>query len=391
MEYRTVDSTSVGGTDSVWPKSERGEGLVAALALAISMGFGRFAFTGMYPLMVRDGVVSVSTGSVAASANYAGYLVGALLASRIPHRNAGRCAQLALIATTVCIAILALAMPPEILAFVRFIAGIASALGLICSAVWLLQVRARHHGSPLMFSGVGLGILISAELIALGNVERWHSSYIWWVLAAGAVVLLVPAWRPLRLAAITQHDVKSDTAPVERHLLTPGVLIASYGLAGFGYIITATYLPLFVRDALGSIDPVHVWAAFGLGAAPSCFLWHALHERLGTRRSLQLNLLIQAVGVALPVVSHSAAGYLASALLVGGTFMGTVTIVMPAAKRVAHTVKFNLFAVMTAAYGVGQILGPIASSWLVHAGHGFNPSLEMAAFSLVVAAIVCLL
>ncbi|SQC41299.1 major facilitator family transporter [Klebsiella pneumoniae] len=32
-----------------------------------------------------------------------------------------------------------------------------------------------------------------------------------------------------------------------------------YGLAGFGYIITATYLPLFLSGSLQSVDPVHLW------------------------------------------------------------------------------------------------------------------------------------
>jgi Uncharacterised MFS-type transporter YbfB len=34
--------------------------LAGALVLAVGMGFGRFSFTGMYPLMVRDGQLTVS-------------------------------------------------------------------------------------------------------------------------------------------------------------------------------------------------------------------------------------------------------------------------------------------------------------------------------------------
>jgi hypothetical protein len=44
-------------------------------------------------------------------------------------------------------------------------------------------------------------------------------------------------------------------------------------------------------------------------------------------------------------------------VLVGGTFVGTVTIAVPAARHAAHLVRFNLVAAMTAAYGVGQIAG----------------------------------
>mgnify|MGYP001954248861 CR=1 FL=1 len=55
---------------------------------------------------------------------------------------------------------------------------------------------------------------------------------------------------------------------------------------------------LLLRDGLNGIHPLQIWAAFGLGAVPSCFLWHSLRERLGTRRALALNLGLQAIGVA---------------------------------------------------------------------------------------------
>jgi hypothetical protein len=166
-------------------------------------------------------------------------------------------------------------------------------------------------------------------------------------------------------------------------------LIAIYGLAGFGYIITATYLPLLISQALGSVDPIHIWAAFGLGAVPSCFLWHALHMRWGTRRSLALNLVLQAAGVALPAFSHSPIAYLGSALLVGGTFMGSVTIVLPAARRVANTVRFNILAIVTASYGVGQIAGPLVANALFVRTQSFDSALLVAAFGLAAGAAGC--
>jgi len=382
----SVDSMRVSATPA---SSSWREAMAAALALAVAMGFGRFAFTGMYPLMVRDGTVSVATGSLAASANYAGYLLGALLAARIPHVSASRWSRIALAGTVACLAALALPAPSAALIGVRFLAGVLSALALVCAALRLLQVRAQHHGAPLMFSGVGLGIVVSAELIAMGNLAHWHSLAIWLALAAGGATLAALGWQTLRLSARTD-DVAAGAAHAAAGLgIGPWPLIASYGLAGFGYIITATYLPLFVRDALGQIDPIHIWAAFGLGAAPSCFLWHAIHERLGTQRAMQCNLVVQSVGVVLPALSHTAPAYLASAILVGGTFMGTVTIAAPAARRLAHKVRFNLFAVMTAAYGVGQIVGPLASTALMHGGHDFNLPLEIAAASLLLAASLC--
>ncbi len=391
---RTVTAAppSFGKTMAPWMPS-----LAAALVLAVGMGFGRFAFTGMYPLMVRDGLLSVSAGSLAASANYAGYLVGALAVSRMPQRVAPRFCRIALFGTALCLLALAVPAAPWFFIGVRFLAGVLSAIALICASVWLFQVVGHPHGAPLLFSGVGAGILLSAELIAAGNLAGWHSPLLWLAIGGGAAVLSSLAWPYLagHAPALQPHASARARARAtdEANANGPGPwpLVASYGLAGFGYIVTATYLPLFVRDALGHVDPIHIWAAFGLGAAPSCFLWHALHGRLGTRRALALNLLVQAVGVILPALSHSAVAYLASALLVGGTFVGTVTIAMPAAKRVAHRVTFNLLAIMTAAYGVGQIAGPLVSDALMAHSHSFSGPLAAAAAALLASAVFCFL
>ncbi|MBQ4755610.1 YbfB/YjiJ family MFS transporter, partial [Escherichia coli] len=129
-------------------------------------------------------------------------------------------------------------------------------------------------------------------------------------------------------------------------------LLMVYGLAGFGYIITATYLPLFLSGSLQSVDPVHLWALFGLAAAPSCLIWHKLVLKWGYRQALTRNLLVQALGVILPACSASLLFCVLSALLVGFTFMGTVTIALPKAKSLSHQVSFNMIAAMTALYGV---------------------------------------
>ena len=54
---------------------------IGLVALAIAMGIGRFAFTPMMPLMVRDGSLDAVTGTEWATANYVGYLLGAISAS----------------------------------------------------------------------------------------------------------------------------------------------------------------------------------------------------------------------------------------------------------------------------------------------------------------------
>jgi len=267
--------------------------------------------------------------------------------------------------------------------------GAVAAFGLFAAAVWLFSHVGNHRGAPLLFAGVGVGILVSAEIIAGGNLAGWSSPAVWIALSVAAAAFVLVAWPAL-------GREYRNTADAAAHGALPGLvgpwpLIAAYGLAGYGYIVTATYLPLFIHDALGHVDPIHVWAAFGLGAAPSCFVWHAAHERFGTRRALSVNLILQAIGVLLPVLVPSAAGYLGSAVLVGATFVGTTTIALSAARHVAHRVNFNIVAVLTAAYGIGQIAGPLASSALMGHSHSFTLPLVSAAGALVTATVFCFL
>src|SRR6185369_15157813 len=72
-----------GASDSV-PSALRTV-VVGLLGLAAAMGIGRFAFTPLLPLMQASDGLTLAHGSWLASANYLGYLLGALgCAARAP-------------------------------------------------------------------------------------------------------------------------------------------------------------------------------------------------------------------------------------------------------------------------------------------------------------------
>ncbi|MDX8124776.1 YbfB/YjiJ family MFS transporter [Janthinobacterium sp. TB1-E2] len=370
--------------------------IAAAVVLAIGMGFGRFAFTAIYPHMVGEGVLSLRDGSLAASANYAGYLLGAILAMRARAHNAHRLSLWSVAGTALCLGVLALTMPVWLIVTVRGVAGVFSALAMVAASLWLLVQRRQARGAPLLYAGVGAGIAVSAELLVLASHLGWHSAGMW-LLLAGVTVLTGLAAAPA-IAASGQPAPDAPDAPAQVGAtalapVAPWPLVLIYGLAGLGYIVTATYLPVLVGAALPGLNSAHVWAVFGLGAAPSCFMWHRLHVRFGTRQTLRLNLLLQALGVALPVLAPSAAAYLLSAILVGGTFVGTVTIAMPAAQRAAGKAGksgANMMAIMTVVYGIGQIIGPVLAGSLYAQSHSFNSALLAAASALLLAIFVSL-
>lgn len=367
--------------------SSLSEALHAAIIMAIGMGFGRFAFTAVYPHMVEEGLLTVHGASLAASANYAGYLIGALLCIRVRPHNAQSISILSIAGTAICLAALAVLDAQWEVVALRGVAGVFSAMSMVAGSIWLFEHRQQSHRAPLLYGGVGVGIALSAELLVLATSFGMHSRGMWLILASVSAVLGMLATRGLLAGAHSPTASVFPKASKSQKDAKPVVLVLMYTLAGFGYIVTATYLPLLVKTALPELNSAHVWAIFGLGAAPSCLLWHRVHERLGTRLALMLNLLIQAIGVVLPVVANNAIGYLLCALLVGGTFVGTVTIAMPAAQRIAKKSRGNLMAMMTIMYGLGQIAWPVLSTTLYRYSHTFSYSLIAAASALAAAAV----
>lgn len=364
--------------------------LAGSVVLIIGMGYGRFAYTGILPLMLNEQVLSLHQGNLAASVNYAGYLLGALLLAKARPADSTRLNLISVLLTLLCLALLAWVTSPLAIVMVRGIAGMLSAVTLIAASLWLLQHMKHHHGAPVLYSGVGMGIFLSAEVISLAKAWALTSPQIWLLCACSGAVLFLGVLRllltPAQEAIVWPSQAQTPPAAEEGRPGDAWCLLMVYGFSGFGYIITATYLPLFLSASLAHIDPVQIWALFGLAAVPSCFIWHKLVARFGYRRAFTANLVVQAIGVILPAWSYSLLFCLLSAILVGFTFMGTVTIALPAARRLNHLVKFNMIAAMTAIYGIGQIIGPLVAGTLYNLTGSFNSSLAAAALALLLAA-----
>ena len=139
--------------------------LAGMVSLGVAMGIGRFAFTPLLPMMLHDGVLSLAGGSWLATANYVGYLVGALACMALPWVaprarqvwHAARLARVGLAATVLLT--LGMALPVSAAwPLLRFAAGVASALVFLNVSVWCM-VRLVSLGQPalggLIFCGPG--------------------------------------------------------------------------------------------------------------------------------------------------------------------------------------------------------------------------------------------
>ncbi|GAA2486814.1 YbfB/YjiJ family MFS transporter [Streptomyces longisporus] len=354
----------------------------AAAALAAGMGVGRFVYTPILPLMHTQAGLSAGTGADLATANYVGYLVGALAGILLPSLVRSRAVlRGSLLALTATLAAMPVTHSTAMWAVLRLLAGVASALVFVVAASSLLHHLRGHpaHLPGWAIGGVGAGIALSGLLLlALRSVADWRVA--WWASAALTALLTVGAWslRP-ETAAAASSGKPDSTAPRTHRWF--GALLVSYSLEGIGYIVAGTFLVA----AIGQGSPGWVgngsWVLVGLAAAASPTLWARLGRRWSRPALLLAALVVQAVGIALPALIGSAAAALVSAVLFGGTFLG---ISMLALATGAHLRFPRSVALLTAGYSVGQILGPLTVAPLLH--HGYQRALLTAALVVLAAA-----
>ncbi|MGH7042683.1 MAG: YbfB/YjiJ family MFS transporter [Acetobacteraceae bacterium] len=369
------------------------------LALAVGIGIGRFVYTPILPPMVAGLGLSKFAAGLIASANFAGYLAGALFASGTWLPGTRRAWLLGgLAGSAVTTGAMGLTHAMAVFLVLRFAGGVASALVLILVSAIVLESLAEAGRSGLvtvLFAGVGVGIAGSAVLVSVlraagqGWPALWLASGALSLLAALIAAALIPPEAPVPPAPPRAPGARADHHLADHHLADRRLLrlVAAYGLFGFGYVITATFLVAIVRStpAIRPLEPV-IWVVFGLAAVPSVALWTVLARRFGLGGAFALAALVEALGVLASVVWQSTAGVFAASVLVGGTFMGLTALGLVRGRELARGDARRVLGLMTSAFGLGQILGPSFAGALSDRLGSFTVPSIVAAATLVAAA-----
>ncbi len=353
------------------------------------MGIGRFAFTPILPMMLEDRVVSIASGGWLASANYVGYLAGAVALIWVPIP-----ATIAIRGGLATIGVVTLAMGVAqqfaLWIVLRTIAGVASAAVLVNVSAWCLE-RLAPAGRPvlqsLVFTGVGTGLAL-AGLVCLALMHVGASSAAAWIVfGVLSFALTAIVWPVFHGADRGRMRPASTPARADVRRVDWTRLVVCYGAFGFGYIIPATFIPAMARQSFP--DPAVFgwsWPIFGAAAILSTLARAAVPRSLGNRRVWIASHLVMALGVVLPVIRPGITATMLAALLVGGTFMVITMVGMQEGREAGGARGTELMAAMTSAFALGQIAGPISVSYLVRAAGGFGVALVVAAACLVISA-----
>jgi len=390
------------------------------VALAVAMGIGRFAFTPILPMMLSDRVVDLHGASWLASANYIGYLSGAaaltlqpMLWKRLGWRavDPPTLVRVGLVATGVLT--LAMALPLDwTWPTLRFAAGLASALVFVYSSGWCLARLAsmgRASLGGLMFAGPGAGIvasgLLAHELVGL----RRTAADAWLVFGIAACVLTAFVWRTFRTSASASSASAAPAAsaptpspspspaplPVEHGRVEVATLAFAYGLSGFGYIVTATFLPVIARAALPADSPWLdlFWPIFGAGVIVGALLATRVRVSGDLRLVIAAAYVLQAIAIAIGVGVPTAAGFAIGSLLLGLPFTAITYFALQEVRRLRPAHVAATTGLVTVLWSIGQAAGPPMVAALLrgagdNAGVAFTRSLAIAAAALVVGAVI---
>ena len=357
---------------------------VGLLALASAMGIGRFSLTPILPLMQQDMGLTLAQGGWLATANYLGYLAGALICMASTPRPV-RAIRWGLICVAVLTVAMGLSHSPLLWLGFRFSAGVASAFVLVGVSAWAMPILARCNKgqwSGFVFAGVGIGIVFAGLVGLAAGLDDWGSRSTWIIMGVVAAVLAFFLWWPLATNLVPADAAASRMNGVPRRAF---VAAACYGLFGYGYIIPATFLPALAR---GYIDNPAVfgwvWPVFGAAAAFSTLAAAQVGHRLAPWRLWTGAQWVLAVGVLAPVFSLNVVTLLIAAVCVGGTFMVITMAGIKEVLRVAGPQAPQGIGMMTAAFAAGQIAGPLTVSLLAGSSSAFRVASIIAALALVV-------
>jgi MFS family permease len=304
------------------------------------------------------------------------------------------------------------------------LSGIASGVAMILSSSLVIQSFSHERRSVLSalhYAGIGVGISASAILTWWLLTLGYHFDIIW--LLAGLISLpllwLLYAIRPQNSTLSSSKVCKSPTSQLKSseqqaaelnhsnqrlsiqqtylnfkrslyeavagHTKAIVLLSASYVLAGFGYITSATFLPVMATQRLTtqSYAGLLIWLVVGIFAMLSNPIWGALAKRIGETKTLMGLTLLQAFGMCLPIWFDGAIGLYGNAVILGLTFVGMVSMTLNLIKNINPAYSNLLIGLATLAYAIGQFIGPLVTVALAGKQDNFNAGLLVAASGLL--------
>lgn len=316
-------------------------------ATLLGVGIARFAYTPLLPELVVQGWFNDSQAVYLGAANLLGYLLGAVSAHPLSQRF-GSPVLLRLSFAGVVLSFALCILPGWFSWFFlwRFVAGATGAWLMVLApsaALSLAPVERRGNVGALVFTGIGLGAVISSLAVPL--LINQDLSFTWAVLALASLLVAWVGHAGLQKiirqggfvasASVTTSSITTPSVTSQSQTPPSGIkaIVAAVILVIFAYGLDAiAYVPhsLFWVDYLAREQELGVniastqWLIFGVGACCGPIMTAWLSQRLGIKNALAIAYLAKALGIAVMLFSTEIFSRSLSSFLVGAMVPGVV-------------------------------------------------------------------
>lgn len=203
-------------------------------------------------------------------------------------------------------------------------------------------------------------------------------AYLWLIYGLLAFILVIPVflWFPdfakSEVTKQTEHK-EARQLPSKQFFLT---LQAAYFCAGFGYVVTATFLFAIVEllpgmKGLGWI----VWLLVGISAAPGCWLWDLYVRKVGLWSALFQAYILNMISTGLLLIDPTSTVVFISAVLYGFSFIGIVSMTLSMVGRLYPDNPSRSMSHLTFSYGLAQVIAPAIVGIIAEKNENFTDGL----------------
>ena len=357
--------------------------LTGIAALTIAIGIGRFSYTPILPYMISELKLTTAEAGLIASSNYLGYLLGSLIPifPQFPKKIRSIFIY-SIFISIISLFAMGLTNTFEIFILIRFIHGVFSAFVLILGTS-LIVSHVQKEGKLFLgtahFSGVGLGMALSAIVVSYLGFLNFKWDELWFSIGILAIIL---SFQIIKFTPIQKAEVKYNLKSKHKTSLGFSLITISYGLYGFGYVAFGTFISTMSRltPGLEKTEP-YVWFVVGVTGIPSVFFWNWFGSKIGNDIGLFLANLILGLGVLFSVLINNEFGIFISCILFGLSFVPITSMcLLEGQKRFSGSFIVST-AILTFSFSIGQMIGPYLSGLLTDYYNSFF-------FSMIISGIV---
>ena len=357
--------------------------LTGIAALTIAVGIGRFSYTPILPYMISELNLTTTEAGLIASSNYLGYLLGSLIPifPQFP-KNIRSIFIYSIFISIISLFAMGLTNTFEVFILIRFIHGVFSAFVLILGTSLIVshvQKKGKIFLGTAHFSGVGLGMALSAIVVSYLGFLNFTWDKLWFSIGILAIML---SFQIIKFTPIQKAEVKYNLKSKNKTSLGFSLITISYGLYGFGYVAFGTFISTMSRltPGLEKTEP-YVWFVVGVTGIPSVFFWNWFGSKIGNDIGLFLANLILGLGVLFSVLINNEFGIFISCILFGLSFVPITSMcLLEGQKRFSGSFIVST-AILTFSFSIGQMIGPYLSGLLTDYYNSFF-------FSMIISGIV---